>query len=120
MSEESSTKKKKVRVYPKISILPNDYANLVNKPSINSVELSVDRTAKELNLLSTIAEDYDTIELDGENEGKFLIVIDEENNAMKIPVKTVTDTINGKMTTGTAIDPDAPIGTFHFIEKTGE
>ena len=96
MSEENSTKKKKVRVYPKISILPNDYVKLVNKPSINGVELSVNRTAKELNLLPTIAEDYETIEMNGENEGKFLIVIDEGNNAMKIPVKAVMDAINAR------------------------
>lgn len=47
-------------------------------------------------MLPTIAEDYETIELDGENEGKFLIVIDEGNNAMKIPVKAVMDAINAR------------------------
>lgn len=109
--------KKPAQVGKVLSLLPSDYRNLINLPTVNGVEISGDLTSKELSLLSSNAEDYieHTLGVDND-EGKYFVVIGEDQTTAKVPVKTVAKTLSLIKTTE-EIDEDMDVGSYRFVEK---
>lgn len=63
-----------VKVHRCVSVLPNDYAILENKPKINGKELEGNLSVSDIGALSSDLGDYATVEQDGKE--KFLIILD--------------------------------------------
>lgn len=71
-----------VRLKKVVSVLPNDYSQLENLPSIDGVTLSGDISSKELNLLSSSSAEYETMKLSGlAGKGMYVPVIGEDESS---------------------------------------
>ena len=98
-----------------VSVLPDDYSQLKNLPSINGIELSGNMSAESLNLLSSNPEDYEPITLSEASDDASVIVID--NGEMhRLSVKgLMEDSKNVKVSE--TLDPKCPIGTIQFVKR---
>lgn len=109
--------KKPAQVGKVLSLLPSDYRNLINLPTINGTEVSGDLTAKELSLLSSKVEDYDEHNLGStEDEGKYFVLVGEDQATAKVPAEMVAKTLSIIKTTE-EIDEDMDAGSYRFVEK---
>lgn len=109
--------KKPAQVGKVLSLLPSDYRNLINLPTINGTEVSGDLAAKELSLLSSKVEDYDDHNLGGtEDEGKYFVLVGADQAMAKVPAETVAKTLSIIKTTE-EIDKDMDVGAYRFVEK---
>lgn len=79
------TTEKNVEIYRCISILPDDYQEMDNKPTMNGATIEGDLTAKDLKLMSSDSDDYQSISKEEAAE-KFIPVIDKDGNVHKISV----------------------------------
>lgn len=114
-----SETKKPAQVSKVLSLLPSDYKNLINHPTINGVEVSGNLVSKELNLLSSKPADYKSLEngVDNEDEDeKYLIILGEDGTPLKVAVKTMAKNLSTIKTTD-EIDESMGIGEYRFIEK---
>lgn len=111
-----------VKVKRCVSVLPNDYTVLENLPAINGVTLIGNIKAKDVELLSSRGDDYETVSLldNKESEG-YLIVLGAEK-VTKVKLSDVLSQAGGLshgegFKTVDVFNPDAPIGTYQFVEK---
>lgn len=96
---------------------PDSYENLPDKPSINGVVLTEDRTAGELNLLPSRAEDYKyETSLGDKNEGENLIVVRGSEPPAIMPIKQILQRGVGFFTRND-LDKELVIGSYQFVEK---
>lgn len=111
-----------VKVKRCVSVLPNDYTVLENLPTINGVSLIGNTTAQDLELLSSKGEDYETVSLLKKQEVEGYLVIIGGERPTKIALNKFLEEA-GKLSYGEGfetvdvINPDAPIGTYQFVEK---
>ena len=94
-----------------VSVLPDSYLLLSDKPAIDGIELTKDSTADGLRLLSSNLDLYKTAE---EKVGVFLLGVKDGK-----PVKIAADHVsegNGVILTD-HVQTDAPIGAIQFVTK---
>lgn len=104
--------------------IPNDYEEIKNKPKINSVELLGDLSYSDLKLLSSLLINYEAATLSGEDEGGYILAMDE-NGEKKIPVsdflELVASTDTGKaVTIGDSGDVSQELLPDTFYNFTGD
>lgn len=105
-----------VEVKRVISVLASDYTGLDNLPMINGVSLIGDKTANELSLLSTKAEDYQTVSLVDAGKSKgYVVVLGENSTPKKVSIMDFTSQVTG-FTTNDEINPDVAIGAYQFVK----
>lgn len=97
--------------------ISDNYLRLINKPKINSIELSGDKTAIELSLLSSKSDTYSEVSLETVSKGSFLLVLTEHGEANKLKIDEVTV---GKMSTAENLPPDLQVGNYIFLLKERE
>lgn len=119
-----SCDKTAVNIHRCISILPNDYANLENIPSIGGVTLLGKMKASDLNLLSSVKQDYEPMTLEDIQAGEgYLVVIMPDSPPKTISINDLRAEAgggggeNGGFQTVDEIAPDIPIGSYLFVEK---
>lgn len=113
----SADQKNPTQIGKVFSLLPSDYRGLINLPTINGTEVTGDMVAKELSLLSSRVDDYNEHELEtDENEGKYFVLVGENEEVAKVPAKTVAKTLSLIKTTD-EIDEDMDVGSYRFVEK---
>lgn len=112
-----------VKVHRHISVLPNDYSELENIPSINGIRLIGEQTAKQLNLLSAKVEDYETVSVESAQD-KYVLIIGKSGEQQKISLLDLTansgtGVIEGGsgFTTSDTVDDEMAIGTYQFVLK---
>lgn len=109
-----------VSIHRCISILPNDYVNLVNLPTINGVTLLGELKAADLNLLSSKRGDYQETTLEAAQEGGgYLVVLLPGGQSQRLSLDYIRSglDVEGGFLTVNEFDPDAPVGSYQFVEK---
>lgn len=100
-----------------ISVLPNDYSQIENKPQINGVVLTGNKSAKEIGLLSIQPKDYEAVSLTKASQRSgFLLVIAKDQEPMKLSVDRIINRGTGFFTSE-EIDPSVSIGVYQFVQK---
>jgi len=108
----------KVEVRQIISILPDSYLLLEDKPAINGVELTKDSTPKDLCLLSGDADDYMGLTYDEATESEAAILaITNTGEAAKISVSELSDALASTIKTVEELDENAKDGSYQFLIK---
>ena len=109
--------KKPQQVSKVLSLLPSDYRGLVNLPTVNGVEVSGDLTSKDLSILSSQVDNYDELDLgEGNNEGKYFVLVGDNETTAKVPAQTIAKTLSILKTTE-ELDKDMDVGSYRFVEK---
>lgn len=109
-----------VQVHKCVSILPNDYNIMENKPVINGVVLEGEQSAKTLSLLSSNAEDYDeTTFAEAKKRGGYMVVILSDNQPQKVSLCDLSANMggDGSLRTLDELDTSATVGSYQFVEK---
>ncbi len=109
-----------VQVHKCVSILPNDYNIMENKPVINGVVLEGEQSAKTLNLLSSNAEDYDeTTFAEAKERDGYMVVILSDNQPQKVSLCDLSANMggDGSLRTVDELDTSATVGSYQFVEK---
>lgn len=114
MNREERDRNEPIIIKKIISILPNDYVQLTNKPTINGITIEGDKTATELSLLSSNKEDYETVTLsEMQNKDRYLIGIGDDKT-YKVSVDDVLEETKNVSVTE-ELDTDAADGTIQFV-----
>jgi len=92
--------------------LSNDYLRLNNKPSINSVELTGNKTAEELNLLSNDLQQYTQITLESADKADFFLLLGSDNQPKKMKIGELS---SRTMQTVDKIPSNLEIGSYIFL-----
>ena len=92
----------------------NNYLRLSNKPSINGVELTGDKTAEELNLLTSNQTEYEQIHLGSAESADFLLALGQDGQPKKLQLGELT---SRTMQTLDEIPEDLEIGSYVFLLK---
>lgn len=99
-----------VAVNPSVSV-SDDYNRLLNKPSINDVELTSHSQAAQLNLLTAKAEDYEEMKLGESQDDKFILVLTYGGEAKKVKLSDV------KIKTVASLPQELEVGNYVFLLK---
>ena len=91
-----------------------NYLRLTNKPSINSIELTGNKTAKELNLLSNNSNSYKQTTLKSVSNTDFLLLLNNLGETKKAKINEITSHF---IETRDEIDDDLEIGNYIFLLK---
>lgn len=91
-----------------------NYLRLTNKPSINSIELTGNKTAKELNLLSNNSDSYKQTALKSVSNTDFLLVLNNLGETKKAKINEITSHF---VETRDEIADDLEIGNYIFLLK---
>lgn len=98
-----------------VSILPNDYQILENKPRIGGIELTKDTTFKDLNVLPSNADEYESISLiDASYAEMSVLAVSEDGKNVKIAVSDIKRATE-KIKTVDALDKTDEIGNYQFV-----
>jgi len=109
--------KKPQQVKKVLSLLPSDYRGLINLPTLNGVEVSGDLTSKDLSILSSVADEYEEHNLgEGNDEGKYFVLVGDDETTAKVPANTVAKTLSLIKTTE-ELDENMDVGSYRFVEK---
>lgn len=109
--------KKTQQVNKVLSLLPSDYRKLINLPTLNGIEISGDLTSKDLSILPSAPNEYEDHNLGGEgDEGKYFVLVGDDETVGKVPAKTIARTLSLIKTTE-EIDADMDIGSYRFVEN---
>jgi len=92
--------------------LNTNYLRLTNKPSINGVELTGNKTSEELNLLSNNQSEYEQIELESAGDADFLLVLGNENQPKKMKISELS---SRTMQTAETMPENLEIGSYIFL-----
>lgn len=98
-----------------VSVLPTDYVNITNKPTINGVTLEGEMTGKSLSLLSSDEAEHETVSLiESQKKDRYFVAIGQ-GKSYKVPVDDVVE--QSKLAEVTdQLDKNAPVGTFQFVK----
>ena len=102
-----------LNISDKVTIATN-YLRLTNKPSINSIELTGNKTAKELNLLSNNSNSYKQTTLKSVSNTDFLLLLNNLGETKKAKINEITSHF---IETRDEIDDDLEIGNYIFLLK---
>lgn len=112
-----SEPKKPQQVGKVLSLLPSDYRGLINLPTLNGVEISGNQTSKDLSILPSKADEYEDLNLEGENnDGKYFVLVSDDETTAKVPAKMIARTLSILKTTE-ELDEDMDVGSYRFVEK---
>lgn len=92
----------------------DDYERLLNKPSINGIELVGNKSAKELSLLTNNLDTYKEVKLGTTERGSFLLLTNNEGEVTKLKLNELSV---GRFTTTDKIANDMEIGSYVFLLK---
>ena len=92
----------------------SNYLRLTNKPSINGVELIGNKTAEELNLLTSNQTEYEQIHLGSAESADFLLALGQDGQPKKLKLGELT---SRTMQTLDEIPGDLEIGSYVFLLK---
>lgn len=115
-----------VKVHRCVSVLPNDYSVMENLPKINGVTLLGEMTSKQLNLLSSKADDYETKTVEDVKEKYIMVLGEAGEEAQKVKVSDFLSQASGGdggstetsgFATTSSIDEETAVGTYLFVEK---
>ena len=113
MNRECRDRDAPIQIKKVVSVLPNDYSLLENLPTLNGVSLLGDLSGKDVNLLSSADEDYDTVRL-SEIESEDYVVCIGKKSAVKVPIADFIEESKSVKTVD-VLDKDAHIGTIQFV-----
>jgi len=102
-----------INLSDKVSVNAN-YLRLDNKPSINGVELTGDKTANDLNLLTNNLDTYSQVDIKSANKADFLLLTNDEGTTQKLKLGEITSHL---FSTGNTISSDMEIGSYVFLLK---
>lgn len=98
-----------------VSVLPNDYSQLTNIPTVNGVSLTGNLTAKSLNLLSSDANEYTQITLtDASQKAMSILAVSGNGETAKIAVDDFIGAVQ-QMKTVDELDESAKVGTYQKV-----
>lgn len=98
-----------------VSVLPNDYSILENKPRIDGIELTKDTTLKELNVLPSDASEYKSISfIEASKKEMSVLTVSEDGSYAKIAVSDIKHATEIIKTVDT-LDKTAEIGNYQFV-----
>lgn len=101
------------KVVPNVSIY-NDYMHLNNKPSINGIDLIGNKTATELNLLTSNIAVYTIERIEEIKKDAFMLALTEDKHVFKISLEDITV---GRFITAEALPKEMRIGSYVFLKK---
>lgn len=114
MKRECRNRDGPIEIKKVISVLPNDYVSLENKPSINGIVLDGELDASSLNLLSSKEDDYEPVTLSQMQGAQCYLLAIGEGKTYKISVDDfIEETKN--VTVTDSVDPEAANGTISFV-----
>ena len=85
--------------------IPNDYANIENKPKINGVELLGDLSYSDLELLSSLLSNYADVSLSDDTDGIYILAKDADGDK-KIPVSDFLSLV-ASVDTGSSVEVES-------------
>lgn len=98
-----------------VSVLPNSYILLSDKPAINGVELTKDTTLEQLNILSAQATAYEPITLNGAAQKSMsILAVSESGETAKIAVEDFLES-SRTIKTVDELDENAEVGTYQKV-----
>ena len=110
-----SKKSGAVTVKKMISVLPNDYSLLVNRPAIDGVTLEAGTTSEELGLLTKDASSYAQLSiLEADTESVSVLVAGEDGEVGLVSLSELAEKI-APITVTYGLDEDAEIGTIQIV-----
>lgn len=105
----------KVKIRQMVSILPDSYTLLADKPAINGVELTKDTTLEQLNVLSAQATAYAPITLTGAAQKSMsILAVSENGETARIAVENLLE-VTQPIKTVDELDENAEIGTYQKV-----
>lgn len=111
----NGSKKSGVTVRKLISVLPNDYSLLVNRPAIDGVTLEAGTTSEELGLLTKDASAYAQLSiLEADTDSVSVLAAGEDGEVGLVPLPELAAKI-APVTVTYALDEDAEIGTIQIV-----
>lgn len=107
-----------IQIRKVVSVLPNDYGQLTNLPTVNGVSLIGELTAESLNLLSADGKEYAPVKLnDVAGKDMYLIAVGE-GGPQKVPVDDFIGEKKGNgVQTTEKLDTEVVVGTIQFVLK---
>lgn len=113
MNRECRDRDAPIQIKKVVSVLPNDYSLLENLPTLNGVSLLGNLSGKDVNLLSSNVDEYETVNLSDIEEEDYVICVGK-NSAVKVPIADFIEE-SKSVKTGSEFDEDAPLGTIQFV-----
>ncbi len=113
MNRECRDRDAPIQIRKVVSVLPNDYSLLENLPTLNGVSLLGNLSGKDVNLLSSNVDEYETVNLSDIEEEDYVICVGK-NSAVKVPIADFIEE-SKSVKTGSEFDEDAPLGTIQFV-----
>ena len=101
-----------IDIEPRITV-SNNYLRLTNKPKINGIELTGDKTSTDLNILTNDLTKYDELVLT-DSSAKYVLVTGEDGETKKLRLSTLT---TGKLS---VTDDVTQVEAGNFIFKSME
>lgn len=112
---ESKCRDEPVKIKKVVSVLPNDYSQMENKPAINGVELTKDTTLEQLNILSAQATAYEPITLtSAAQKSMSILAVSESGETAKIAVEDFLES-SRTIKTVDELDENAEVGTYQKV-----
>lgn len=107
-----------IQIRKVVSVLPNDYGQLTNLPTVNGVSLIGELTARSLNLLSADSKEYSPVKLtDAAGKGMYIVAVGEDG-PQKVPVDDFIAEKKGSAVLVTdKLDTEVEDGTIQLVIK---
>ena len=113
MNRECRDRDAPIQIKKIVSVLPNDYSLLENLPTLNGVSLLGNLSGKDVNLLSSNIDDYETAKL-SEIESDNYVICAGKDSAVKVQIVDFIEE-SKSVKTASEFDEDAPLGTIQFV-----
>ena len=98
---------------PSVTVSDN-YERLQNKPAVNGVVLSGNKSAAELSLLPDKPQAYPDLKLGAEERAAYVVLLTPDGGKGKVPLG---DIMRGHFVTGDEVPKDLDIGNYCFVKK---
>lgn len=115
MNRQERDNCKGIEIKNVVSVLPNDYSQLENLPSIDGITILGDISSKQLNLLSSDCNQYETLKLSNITGTERYVPVIAEDSAMngKVPIDDFVE--EGKIKITETFDEDVSVGTTQLV-----
>ena len=91
-----------------------NYLRLDNKPSINGIELTGNKTSNELSILSNNSDNYSQVSRKSANKADFLLLLNNQGTTKKLAIGEITQ---HTVQTLSEIPSDLEVGNYVFLLK---
>lgn len=113
MNRECRDREAPVKIKKVVSVLPNDYGQLENIPTLNGVSLLGNLSGKDLNLLPTQKDEYETTTVESAAKGGYVVCLGA-SEPQKVPISEFLEQSKNVMTTD-ELKTDVRIGTIQLV-----